>query len=81
MAQVLPSPKHFEQAAQLVTPEKTREAVSCGSDVQRHVEALQPYVEAGFDDVYVANMGPHYEEMIRVFGAEVLPTLRGRGGA
>ena len=76
LAQVLPSPRHFEQAATLVTEEQTRESVACGPDVERHLEKLRPYVEAGFDDVYVANMGPHYREMIRTFGAEVLPQLR-----
>ncbi|PUA80137.1 TIGR03557 family F420-dependent LLM class oxidoreductase [Nocardioides currus] len=78
LAQVLPSPRHFEQASTLVTVEQTRESVSCGSDVAAHIDALMPYVEAGFDDVYVANMGPHYAEMIRAFGSEVLPVLRER---
>ena len=26
--------------------------------------------------MYVANMGPHYAEMIAAYGAEVLPALR-----
>ena len=34
------------------------------------------YVDAGYDEVYVANMGPHYLEMIEAYGAEVLPALR-----
>ena len=81
LAQVLPSPRHFEQASSLVTVEQVRESVSCGSDISQHVEALGEYVDAGFDDVYVANMGPHYADMIRVFGAEVLPALRERAGS
>ena len=81
LAQVLPSPRHFEQASSLVTVEQVRESVSCGSDISQHVEALGEYVDAGFDDVYVANMGPHYADMIRMFGAEVLPTLRERTGS
>ena len=81
LAQVLPSPRHFEQASSLVTVEQVRESVSCGSDISQHVEALGEYVDAGFDDVYVANMGPHYADMVRVFGAEVLPALRARAGS
>lgn len=76
LAQVLPSPQHFEQASQLVTEEMTADSVVCGPDVERHVDAFAPYVDAGYDDVYVANMGPHYEEMIRVYGEKVLPALR-----
>ena len=78
LAQVLPSPRHFEQASQLVTPEMTRKSAVCGPDVERHVEAFDPYVEAGYDEVYVSNMGPHYREMLRMYGDEVLPALRKR---
>lgn len=76
LAQVLPSPQHFEQAAELVTPEQTAQSVPCGNDVEAHVEGLRPAVEAGFEEIYVANMGPHYAEMITAYGEEVLPALR-----
>lgn len=78
LAQVLPSPQHFEQAAQLVTREKFAEKGAFGPDVAEHVEAFAPYAEAGFDDVYVANMGPDWEDMIAAYGKEVLPELRSR---
>jgi G6PDH family F420-dependent oxidoreductase len=78
LAQVLPSPQHFEQASELVTPEMTRDSVACGPDVDTHVAALLPAVEAGFDEIYVANMGPHYADMITTYGEHVLPALRSR---
>ena len=37
---------------------------SRGNDVEVHIEGLRPAVEAGFEEVYVANMGPHYADMI-----------------
>jgi len=77
LAQVLPSPEHFEQVSQLVTVEQTRSSVVCGKDPKRHVGAFQPYVDAGFDEVYVADMGPYYREMLAMYGSEVLPELRG----
>ena len=77
LAQVLPSPKHFEQASELVTKEMTRESTVCGKDVERHVAAFSPFADAGFDDVYVANMGPHYRDFFRLYADEVLPRLRG----
>ena len=76
LAQVLPSPQHFEQASQLVTRESTAESVVAGSDVDRHVQQLRSYVEAGYDEVYVANMGPEYGPMIEAYGRDVLPQLR-----
>jgi G6PDH family F420-dependent oxidoreductase len=76
LAQVLPSPRHFEQVSQLVTKQQTADSVACGPDVAAHVAALRPAVEAGFEEVYVSNMGPHYADMIREYGASVLPQLK-----
>ena len=76
LAQILPTPAHMEQASTLVTKESTASSVSAGPDPAAHRDAVRPYVEAGFDEVYVANMGPNYAAMIRCFGAEVLPQLR-----
>ena len=76
LSQVLPSPKHFEQASELVTEDMTREATTCGRDVDQHVEAFQPYAEAGFDEVYVSNMGPHHRQFFDLYRDEVLPRLR-----
>ena len=78
LAQVLPSPRHFEQASSLVTEEMTRASVVCGREAAKHADAFEPYLNAGFDEIYVANMGPHYADMIRMYGDEVLPKLRDR---
>jgi hypothetical protein len=77
LAQVLPSPQHFEQASQLVSRESTAESIVAGNEVGRHVKQLRDYVDAGYDEVYVANMGPHYLPMIEAYGRDVLPELRG----
>ena len=78
LAQVLPTVEHFEQASQLVTREATAESVAAGPDPKAHLEAFQPYLDAGFDEIYVADMGPQYADMIRAYGREVLPELRRR---
>ena len=38
--------------------------------------AFAPFIDAGFDEVYVANMGPHYADMLAAYGSDVLPELR-----
>ncbi|MGN6688133.1 MAG: TIGR03557 family F420-dependent LLM class oxidoreductase [Actinomycetales bacterium] len=76
LAQVLPSPKQFEQASQLVTKDMTRESTVCGLDVDAHVQQFQQYGQAGFDDIYVANMGPNYRQFFELYKSEVLPRLR-----
>ncbi len=76
LAQVLPSPQHFEQASELVTRDATADSIVAGNDIEQHVQQLQDYVKAGYDEVYVANMGPNYLDMIQAYGHEVLPQLR-----
>ncbi|QNE16860.1 TIGR03557 family F420-dependent LLM class oxidoreductase [Kribbella qitaiheensis] len=80
LSQVLPSPRHFEQASQLVTKEQTAESVTCGAKAADHLKAFEPYVEAGFDEIYVANMGPHSVDMMNLYRTEVLPELRKSAG-
>jgi G6PDH family F420-dependent oxidoreductase len=75
LSQVLPSPKHFEQASQLVTEDKVREAFVCGNDAAAHLEMIDRYAQAGFDEVYVANTGPHFEGLFDLYASSVLPKL------
>jgi G6PDH family F420-dependent oxidoreductase len=76
LSQDLPTPTHFDQASELVTEEMTAESVPCGPDPEVHVTAIQEYVDAGFDEIYVSQMGPDQEGMIRFYEREVLPQLR-----
>lgn len=77
LAQLLPTPAHFEQASELVTPEMIGDAVTCGDDVEQHVGTVRAYVDAGFDEVYVGQIGSDNEAFFERYGREVLPALRG----
>ena len=81
LSQVLPSPRHFEQVSSLVSEEMTRESVAYGADVERHVAAFRPYLEAGFDEVYISQMGGRdaptsYAGFFDFYRDQVLPGLR-----
>jgi G6PDH family F420-dependent oxidoreductase len=76
LSQVLPSPRHFEQAAQLVTEDHMREAFACGPDPQKQLDQFAAYADAGFDEVYVSNIGPHQREFFDLYRREVLPQVR-----
>jgi G6PDH family F420-dependent oxidoreductase len=75
LAQILPTPRHFEQASELVTRESTSESVVAGPDVEEHLDQLRKYADAGYDEIYVANMGRNYLAMIESYGSEVLPAF------
>jgi G6PDH family F420-dependent oxidoreductase len=73
----LPNPDSFEAATQFVDPEQVASALSCGPDVEAHVEAIRPYVEAGFTEVAIVQIGGgHQEAFIRWAAQEFLPALR-----
>ena len=72
LAQVLSTPQHFEQASTLVTEEMIAETLPCGPDIERHVEALQEYADAGVDELYVQQIGGG-EEFFEAYAREVLP--------
>ena len=76
LSQVLPSPRHFEQASELVTPEMVKDAFVCGNRAEAHLEMIDQYAKAGFDEVYVANTGPHFQGLFDLYQREVLPHLR-----
>jgi len=76
LSRILPAPEHFEQGSALVTEEMTAKAVPCGSDVGRHVQHLRAYVDAGYDEVYVQQIGPEQEGFFDFYAEHVLPELR-----
>lgn len=76
LSQVLPTPQHFMQASQLVTEEMIGQSVVAGPDPQRHIHQIQAYVDAGFDEVYVGQIGPDQHGMIDFYIREVLPHIR-----
>lgn len=76
LGQELPSPAHFEQAVEIVTEEMVAETVVCGPNAQRHQAKLQEYVDAGFDHVYVHQIGPDQRGFLDFYSREVLPEFR-----
>ncbi|WP_225829679.1 LLM class F420-dependent oxidoreductase [Streptomyces sp. NK08204] len=81
LAQILPTPRHFEQACELVTEEQVSSSVPCGDDPDTHVEALTAFVDAGFDAVYVNQIGKDQQGFFDFYRTKVLPRLRDRQSA
>jgi len=75
LGQQLPVPSHFEQAAEMVSADDVAERVVCGPDADAHLDAVQEYVDAGYDHVYVHQVGPEQEAFIEFYEEEVLPSF------
>ena len=67
---------HFEQAATLST-DALDGKIPCGPDPQEHIEALQKFVDAGFDEIFIAQIGPDQAAFLRFYEREVLPSFAG----
>jgi G6PDH family F420-dependent oxidoreductase len=72
LAQELPLPRNFRQATELVSREQVAEAVVCGPDPERHRKAIEEFEDAGFDHVYVHQVGPDQDGFIRFYERELL---------
>jgi G6PDH family F420-dependent oxidoreductase len=73
----LPNPESFEAATAFVTPDDVAEQLPCGPDVEEHVEKIRPFVEAGFTEVALVQIGGgHQAPFLRWAESELLPALR-----
>jgi len=76
----LPNPKSFEGATRLVEREHVANEISCGPDVQEHVESIRAFVDAGFDEVALVQIGGGSQrDFIAWAERELLPAVRELG--
>ncbi len=75
LTQELRVPQHYEQAAEMVTEDDVAEMVPCGPDPERHLDKIRAFAEAGFDHVYVHQIGPDQEGFFRFYRSEIMPRL------
>lgn len=71
----LPLPRHFEEVAELVREEDIADSIVCGPDPEKHLAAIQEYIDAGYDHVYLHQVGPDQEGFFDFYEREVLPKL------
>jgi hypothetical protein len=72
--QLLPLPRHFGQLAGLVGESDIESP--CGPGASEHAEAVRAYTSAGFDEVYIQQVGPDQEGFFEFYARDVLPRLR-----
>lgn len=70
------NPEDFAAMAGVVTLENFENRVLISADLDEHLQHLQHYVDLGFDEIYVHNVGRNQEAFIRAYGERVIPRLR-----
>jgi G6PDH family F420-dependent oxidoreductase len=73
----LPGPAAFAAATQFVRKEDVADAIPCGDDPQAVVDAVREFVDAGFTDVALVQIGgEHQDGFLEWSEKELLPALR-----
>lgn len=70
------NPEDFEAMAKFVRIENFKNRVLTSADLQEHTAHIQHFIDLGFNEVYVHNVGRNQEEFIAAYGREVAPNLR-----
>ncbi|MFL6142118.1 MAG: TIGR03557 family F420-dependent LLM class oxidoreductase [Labedaea sp.] len=71
LSQVLPTPRHFEQASQLVSKETMAGTLPCGPDPEPYLRTIREYLDAGFTELYVNQIGPEQARFFTFWEREV----------
>jgi G6PDH family F420-dependent oxidoreductase len=73
----LPGPKSFASATEFVRQEDVAQSIPCGDDVEAFVEAVRPFVEAGFTEVALVQIGGDTQrDFLQWAEKRLLPALR-----
>ena len=75
LSQDLPTPKHFEQATSIVTPQMIAESMPCGPDVDALVKGAQELIDSGVDHLYFHQVGDDQAGFLDVWDREIRPAL------
>jgi G6PDH family F420-dependent oxidoreductase len=69
------SPLDLAQMAKLVRAEDFQGRMLISADPEKHRAEIQKYLDMGFGQIYLHNVGRNQTEWIEVFGKQVLPKL------
>lgn len=73
--QELAMPAHFEEVTSQITEEMVAAIVPCGPDPDRYLDTFRSYIDAGFDELYVNQIGGDTGGFLEFFNAELRPEL------
>jgi hypothetical protein len=59
----------------MVREEDVAQAIICGPAPEQHIAAVQEFIDAGYEHIYVHQVGPDQEGFFRFYEREVMPKL------
>ena len=71
----LPLPSLFEKAAKLVSVEQIAKLIPCGPDAEKYLNGIREYIEAGFNHIFIHQIGPNQEQFMDFCAKEIFPQI------
>ena len=75
LSQELALPAHFEAAAELVEPDDLAESMPLGPDPDRYLDEIKQFEDAGYDHVYIHQVGPDQNGFLQFAQRELMAKL------
>lgn len=76
LTQELRTVEHFEQAVKIVSKEEATRHIVTGPDPQKHLDGIQKFVDAGYDQVYIHQIGHDQDGFFRFYEKNILPEFQ-----
>jgi G6PDH family F420-dependent oxidoreductase len=77
----LPTVESFASATKSIPPEAVAQMVSCGPSAEKHLQAVDKFIQAGFDHIILNQIGPDQQGFLGFFERELAPALRRKQAA
>ena len=69
------SPEDFAAMAKLVRAENFQGRMLISPDLDEHRKQIQQFIDVGFTEIHIHNVGRNQEQFIKAFGEQVIPKL------
>jgi coenzyme F420-dependent glucose-6-phosphate dehydrogenase len=76
LTQELRLPEYFEQATGMLDAAEATEKVVLGANPDDYLEMISQYTDAGYDHIYMHNIGPDQNRFLEFAEQELLPMLK-----
>lgn len=75
LSQELALPQHFEACLAMVDEADVAEAIVCGPDPEGIIDSIRAFEDAGFDGVYLHQVGPDQDGFLSFASEQLLPSV------
>ncbi len=69
-------PAYFENAMEMVSEADVAKSIVCGPRLEKYLEKIQEYIDAGFDHIYLNQVGHNQAEFMQFYKEQIIPNIK-----